>query len=284
MYTTLISVDQLKVLLNDGADVRIFDCSYDLMQPTVGHQQFIEKHIAGATHADLNQHLSTHDDTLRVNGGRHPLPSPTHFAKWLGQQGVSDQTQIVVYDRQSMSFCVRMWWMSRWCGHAAVAVLDGGLNAWIAAQGSLAHGESQATTPRSFSVRPALAQLVQTQHVAQHLGALQTIIDARATPRYRGEVEPLDPVAGHIPGALNRPFNNNLTADGLMKSAAQLREEFEALLGSQPASSVVHHCGSGVTATPNVLAMEVAGLGNTALYAGSWSEWCNTPGLPVEKG
>lgn len=145
-------------------------------------------------------------------------------------------------------------------------------------------GEAKATTQGNFELREPLVTLVHTSTVAQHLNnGTQTIIDARGAPRYRGEVEPLDPVAGHIPGALNRPFNTNLNADGFFKSADELRAEFAALLGNASAHNVVHHCGSGVSAVPNVLAMEVAGLGRTALYAGSWSEWCKTPGLPCEK-
>jgi thiosulfate/3-mercaptopyruvate sulfurtransferase len=284
MYTTLISVSELQDLQQRRSDVRVIDCSFDLMAPEKGHQQFLEQHIAQAQYADLNQNLSTHDDALRVNGGRHPLPSREHFAKWLQSIGISHDTQVVVYDRNSTSFCGRLWWMLKWCGHEAVAVLNGGLATWVAAGGALASGGAESVTQGDFSLRASLVTLVQTAEVAAQLGSSQTIIDARATPRYRGEVEPLDPVAGHIPGALNRPFNLNFTADGLMKPATQLREEFEALLNGRDAKSVVQHCGSGVTATPNVLAMYVAGLGMSALYAGSWSEWCNTAGLPVEKG
>jgi thiosulfate/3-mercaptopyruvate sulfurtransferase len=188
-----------------------------------------------------------------------------------------------------MNYCGRLWWMLKWCGHDAVAVLDGGFQAWVAAGGSVASGEATATSGATqpagnFAVREPLLKLVDTATVSSHLGdGTQTIVDARGAPRYRGEVEPLDPVAGHIPGALNRPFNTNLNADGFFKSADELRAEFAALLGSANPDTVVHHCGSGVSAVPNVLAMEVAGLGRTALYAGSWSEWCNTPGLPCEK-
>jgi thiosulfate/3-mercaptopyruvate sulfurtransferase len=185
-----------------------------------------------------------------------------------------------------MNYCGRLWWMLKWCGHEAVAVLDGGFQAWVAMGGSVSSGETirVAQTRGNFAVREPLLKLVGTATVSAHLGdGKQTIIDARGAPRYRGEVEPLDPVAGHIPGALNRPFNTNLNADGFFKSADELRAEFAALLGNAKPDSVVHHCGSGVSAVPNVLAMEVAGLGRTALYAGSWSEWCNTPGLPCEK-
>ena len=290
MYTTLISVAQLQALHAHGTPLAVFDCTFDLMNPDAGHAQYAEQHIAGAQHADLDQHLATHDATLRVNGGRHPLPQRYVFAAWLQSMGVNHNTQVVVYDRNGMNYCGRLWWMLKWCGHDAVAVLDGGFQAWLAAGGAVASGEASAAATSAtqaagnFSLREPLVKLVDTASVAQHLNdGTQTIVDARGAPRYRGEVEPLDPVAGHIPGALNRPFNTNLNAEGFFKSADELRAEFAALLGNAKPEHVVHHCGSGVSAVPNVLAMEVAGLGRTALYAGSWSEWCNTPGLPCEK-
>jgi thiosulfate/3-mercaptopyruvate sulfurtransferase len=175
--------------------------------------------------------------------------------------------------------------MLKWCGHEAVAVLDGGLQAWVAAGGAVSAGPAAPMQATTFSLRDPLVTLKFTAEVAAALNQpSQTIVDARAPARYKGETEPFDPVAGHIPGALNRPFNSNIGADGLMKSAAVLRAEFDALLSFQEPQHVVHHCGSGISAIPNILAMEVAGLGRTALYAGSWSEWCNTPGLPCAKG
>lgn len=282
MYTTLISA---KELTHFSGDLRIFDCSADLTNPPAGREQFESQHIAGALFADINTDLSSHDPAVAVNGGRHPLPSREHFAQWLGRMGVGPTTQVVVYDRQGMNFCGRLWWMLQWCGHEAVAVLDGGLQAWVAAGGELASGESPPTRASHFTLRPALVTLRLTAEVSADLGKpSQTVLDARAPARFRGETEPFDPVAGHIPGALNRPFNTNLGADGLMKPPAQLRAEFEALLAGHAANTVVHHCGSGISAIPNLLAMEVAGLGRTALYAGSWSDWCNTPGLPCAQG
>jgi thiosulfate/3-mercaptopyruvate sulfurtransferase len=284
MYTTLISVAQLQTLQSSGTPLAVFDCTFDLMNPPAGHAQFVEQHIAGAQHADLDEHLATHDPAVRVNGGRHPLPQREVFAAWLQSVGVNHDTQVVVYDRNGMNYCGRLWWMLKWCGHEAVAVLDGGFQAWVAAGGAVANGEALPRTPGNFALHDPLVTLVHTSTVAQHLSdGTQTLIDARGAPRYRGEVEPLDPVAGHIPGALNRPFNSNLNANGFLKSADELRAEFAALLGNAKPQTVVHHCGSGVSAVPNVLAMEVAGLGRTALYAGSWSEWCNTPGLPCHK-
>jgi thiosulfate/3-mercaptopyruvate sulfurtransferase len=280
MYTTLISVAQLQ-----STSAVIMDCSADLAKPEAGRQQFEEQHIANALFADINTDLATHDTALAINGGRHPLPSREHFAKWLGSCGISEHTQVVVYDRQGMNFCGRLWWMLKWCGHEAVAVLDGGLPAWVAAGGAVATGAALPVAPVAFPLRKPLLTLKHTADVSANLGRpAQTIVDARAPARYKGETEPFDPVAGHIPGALNRPFNNNLNAQGFMKSPTELRAEFEALLMGRSAESVVHHCGSGISAIPNVLAMEVAGLGRTALYSGSWSEWCNTPGLPCAKG
>ena len=282
MFTTLISAADLK---NLGLNVRIFDCSADLAKPEAGRQQFEEQHIAGAVFADINTDLSTHDPQLAVNGGRHPLPQREHFAHWLSQHGVSNHTQVVVYDRQGMNYCGRLWWMLKWCGHEAVAVLDGGLQAWLAAGGAVQSGPAPQAAAAHFELTAPLAVLKHTADISHALGKpTQTIVDARAPARYKGETEPFDPVAGHIPGALNRPFNSNIGADGFMKSAEVLRAEFEALLSFQEAQHVVHHCGSGISAIPNILAMEVAGLGRTALYAGSWSEWCNTPGLPCAKG
>jgi thiosulfate/3-mercaptopyruvate sulfurtransferase len=283
-FTTLISVAQLQALREQGITLKVFDCTSDLMNPAAGYTQFVEQHIAGATHANLDKHLSTHDDGIRVNGGRHPLPKREVFAAWLQSVGVNNDTQVVVYDRNGMNYCGRLWWMLKWCGHNAVAALDGGLQAWTAAGGAIASGEFVAQSGGTLTLREPLVTLVDTATLSAHLNdGSQIILDARATPRYRGEVEPLDPVAGHIPGALNRPFTTNLNADGFFKSADQLRAEFQALLGDANAANVVHHCGSGVSAVPNVLAMEVAGLGRSGLYAGSWSEWCNTPGLPCEK-
>ena len=280
MYTTLISVEQLKAV-----SAVVIDCSADLAKPEAGRLQFEEQHIADALFADINTDLATHDKALAINGGRHPLPSREHFAKWLGACGINEHSQVVVYDRQGMNYCGRLWWMLKWCGHEAVAVLDGGLQAWVAAGGAVVSGPAQPVTPAVFALRDPLLVLKHTAEVSAQLGRpTQTIVDARAPARYKGETEPFDPVAGHIPGALNRPFNTNVESDGCMKSPAVLRAEFEALLNGRDASSVVHHCGSGISAIPNVLAMQVAGLGTTALYAGSWSEWCNTPGLPCAQG
>lgn len=285
MYTTLISVEQLQQLQHSGKSLMVFDCSFELMKPTEGQQQYLKAHIAGAQRADLDQHLSAPDASVAVNGGRHPLPSREHFAAWLASIGFTSDIQAVAYDRQNSNYCGRLWWMLKWVGHEAVAVLDGGLQAWEAAGGAIASGPATARPTSAFTAGTEKAVLTSTAQVLQQLGRPnQTLVDARATPRFRGEVEPLDPVAGRIPGALNRPSGLNLGPDGKFKPAAQLRAEFLDLLAGLDPASVVHHCGSGVSAVPNLLAMEIAGLGRSALYAGSWSEWCSDPTRPMAQG
>lgn len=284
MYTTLISVEQLKGLQASGQAYMVFDCSCDLMKPEMADVMFESVRIQGARQAHLDRNLSTHDATA-VNGGRHPLPARESVAAWLGSLGFTNGMQAVVYDRNGANYCGRLWWMLKWLGHEAVAVLDGGLQAWQASGGAVASGPAvDDHSTSTFALKPALREWVSTAQLAPQVGHPDlTIIDARGAARYRGEMEPIDPVAGHIPGALNRPFNENLTPEGFFKSRDVLRAEFETILAGRNASTVVHHCGSGVSAVPNVLAMELAGLGVTRLYPGSWSEWCNTPGLPCAK-
>jgi len=287
MYTTLISVQQLKDLQASGQAFMVFDCSCDLMKPEMADVMFETVRIQGAKQAHLDRNLSTHGPTA-VNGGRHPLPSRETVAAWLGSLGFTNAMQAVVYDRNGANYCGRLWWMLKWLGHDAVAVLDGGLQAWQAAGGAVDSGAAftafTAASSATFALKPALREWVSTADLAPKVGhANLTLIDARGAARYRGEMEPIDPVAGHIPGALNRPFNENLTAEGFFKSPQVLRAEFETLLAGRDATTVVHHCGSGVSTVPNILAMELAGLGLTRLYPGSWSEWCNTPGLPCAK-
>jgi thiosulfate/3-mercaptopyruvate sulfurtransferase len=289
MYTTLISVAQLQALHSSGAPLQVFDCSFDLTQPEAGRAMFAQSHIAGAVYADLNTDLSVKGDpavTGALSGGRHPLPAREAFAQWLAATGFDNSKQAVVYDRQGVNYCGRLWWMLKWLGHDAVAVLDGGLQAWEAQGGAVESGAQAAPSAvGAFTVSASKVVLVDAATVQKQLGRpMQTIVDARAKPRFKGELEPLDPVAGHIPGALNRPFGTNLTPEGFFKPAAVLRSELEALLGDRPANSVVHHCGSGVSAIPNVLAMEIAGLEGSALFAGSWSEWCGDPTRPVAQG
>ena len=283
-YDLLITTSQLQQMLSDKAPVRIFDCSFDLADAAVGHQQYLQTHIPGAVYAHLDTALSDKHGT-GVSGGRHPLPTREKFAVWLSSVGLANDMQAVVYDRNSANYCGRLWWMLKWAGHANVAVLDGGLQAWQAAGGTVASGEEPAHFQTNFALGPEIAELVATKTVADNLGRpIQTLIDARGAPRFRGEVEPLDPIAGHIPGALNRPFGQNIGADGKFKPASALKAEFETLLAGRDPASVVHHCGSGVSAVPNILAMQIAGLGMTGLYAGSWSDWCSDSARPMAQG
>ena len=298
-YTTLISAEQLHALQAGAAPLMVFDCSFDLAQPEAGFEHYRAAHIPGAVYANLDADLSAkhgrpgkdgsvviaQEADVPASGGRHPLPSREKFAAWLSGVGFANNMQAAVYDRNGTMICGRLWWMLKWLGHDAVAVLDGGLAAWLAAGFEVTGREEPAHFQSNFVPGPALVTLATTQTVARRLDdPAQTLVDARAAPRYRGEMEPLDPVAGHIPGARNRPYTDNFGPDGRFKPAAQLRAEFESLLADRDPSTAVHHCGSGVSALPNLLAMRVAGLGTTALYAGSWSEWSNTPGLPTRQG
>lgn len=292
--------ERLQATPGEGQQPRlvVVDCSFDLMNPSAGHEQYLQNHIPGALYAHLDQDLSQKDPAKgpTASGGRHPLPTREQFASTLGQWGIDDpNTQVVAYDRNGNMVGGRLWWMLQWCGHAQVAVLDGGWAAWTAAgfpteAGPVAHGDvsapglkTGAATP--YPLSPALVQLVSASDVLQQLGsAQQTLIDARANPRFKGDVEPLDPAAGHIPGALNRPFSDNFNAQSLYHAPEALRATFDNLLGTRPASSVVLHCGSGVSAIPNLIAMKLAGYPTPALFAGSWSEWCSDPSRPVAKG
>jgi len=285
MYTTLISAEQLKALQASGQPLMIFDCSFELMKPEMADIMFSNVRIQGAQQAHLDRNLSCRDGS-GVNGGRNPLPARESLSAWLGGLGFQNKMQAVVYDRNGANYCGRLWWMLKWLGHDAVAVLNGGLQAWQAAGGAVESG-APATTPaqsNTFELKPALREWLSTAQLAPQVGHPEvTLIDARSPVRFRGEMEPIDPVAGHIPGALNRPFAENLDANGFFKSAEVLRAEFEKLLGGRKPESVVHYCGSGVSTLPNLLAMELAGLGSTRLYPGSWSEWSGTPGLPCAK-
>ena len=295
MYTMLISAEEFKALRSSGARQMVFDCSFELMNPAAGERAYRSAHIPGAVYAHLDTALSDpgvieadgthHPHPDAASGGRHPLPSREKFAMWLSSVGFANDMQAVVYDRNGSVYCGRLWWMLKWAGHDAVAVLDGGLQAWQASGGDVTDAVEPSHFQSNFALGPELRRLVTVDEVVQHLGqGNQTLIDARAGARFRGEVEPLDPVAGHIPGALNRPGAENMTPDGRFKPAQQLRNEFEKVLGGRDAASVVHHCGSGVSAVPNIIAMELAGFGATALFAGSWSEWCGDASRPVATG
>lgn len=284
-HTLLISPEGLRAALAspDAADrLVILDASFDLADPAAGERAYAEGHLPGARYVHLDRDLSGPRTGLN---GRHPLPARAAFAATAGRLGVAPGVQVVVYDRQGSSFAVRAWWLLRWLGHEAVAVLDGGLPAWQAMGGELSTTPAPAGARPPYPERPSLVATVDADVLLARLDdGRSRVIDARAPERYRGDVEPLDPVAGHIPGAVNRFFKDNLGPDGSFKPAAQLRAEFEALLEGRPAGQVIHQCGSGVTACHNLLAMELAGLSGASLYPGSWSEWCSDPRRPVARG
>lgn len=279
----LVSAQELHALLQTPDTPIVADCRHNLANAQWAAEAFASARIPGAIFVSIDDDLSA-----KPNGrnGRHPLPAPAEFAQRLGQWGIGNHSHVVVYDQGSGMFAARLWWMLRWLGHTQVQVLDGGFAQWEKLGLPIEAGPATSAKHPATTFTPAvqdymLRTVAQTQ---ASLGDGKTLIlDARAPERFRGDVEPLDPVAGHIPGAQNRPFAENFR-DGLMKPAAELREEYLRLLAGRPTSSLIHQCGSGVTALANVLAMEHAGLPGSTLYAGSWSEWCSDPARPVETG
>ena len=282
LYTTLINSNELAGHVNDSNWV-ILDCRHDLLKPTAGSDAFAAGHIQNAQFADIDTALSG-PKTARGPAftGRHPLPDRTALLATLRGWGIDDDTQVVAYDGQGGMFAARLWWLLRWVGHGAVAVLDGGLAAWQA-QGLPLVTPVAPRPAGNLTEQASLTRTVTVQDVIANLDtqALQ-VLDARAPNRYRGENETIDPVGGHIPGAKNRFFKDNLQLDGRFKHAAELEKEFAGLI-SKPETAILQ-CGSGVTACHNLLAMEVAGLPGAALYPGSWSEWCADPARPVATG
>jgi thiosulfate/3-mercaptopyruvate sulfurtransferase len=256
---------------------RVFDCRHDLAKPDLGEQQYREGHIQGALFAHLERDLS---GKKTGRNGRHPLPDPQDFEKWLEKTGLTPKDQVVCYDAGPGSMAARLWWMLRWVGHDAVAVLDGGFAKWTK------EGRPVTADVRRFAATPYPIRLRAEMSVTagEVLKDGKLLVDARAPARYRGDQEPIDPVAGRIPGALNRFSMDNLTPRGTHKPVAELRREFEHVLGGRKPEDVVNYCGSGVAACHNLLAMEVAGLSGGKLYAGSWSEWIADPSRPRESG
>ena len=277
---TLVTVEQLRSHLEDPGWC-VLDVRHDLMDVTAGRRAYDAGHIPGAAFASTDDDLS---GAKTGRNGRHPLPGRENLVQTFRRWGVDDDTQIVAYDAQGGNFAVRLWWLARWLGHARVAVLDGGWPVWLARTG-LSSTERPTRMPGHFTVRPSLMPLVEVDDIVRNLESRERLVlDARTPERYRGEQEPIDPVAGHIPGARNRPWQRNLNPDQTFKSPQSLRQEFEAALGSRAPGQVAHQCGSGVTACHNLLAMELAGLPGSALYAGSWSEWIADAARPVAVG
>lgn len=277
MHTTLISVPDLAAHLDDARWV-VCDCRHDLADVEAGRRAYHASHIPGARFVHLDEDLSA---PMTGRNGRHPLPDPGQFARRLGDLGIANESQVVAYDASGGCYAARMWWMLRWLGHDAVAVLDGGWNAWLAASHSISKEAPEIRTAR-FTPRFRPDAAVDANTIAERLGKPGPfLLDARSADRFRGENETLDPVAGHIPGAVNRFFKRNLDGNGRFRPPAELAEELSDMLGQCPASDVIHYCGSGVTACHNLLAMEIAGLSGSRLYPGSWSEWCSDPSRPV---
>ncbi len=256
---------------------RVFDCRHDLAKPDLGESQYREGHIPGALFAHLERDLS---GRKTGKNGRHPLPDPQDFERWLEKTGLTPKDQAVCYDAGNGSMAARLWWMLRWIGHENVAVLDGGLAKWTK-EGRPLTIAVPLFTPLNYPIKLRKDLAVDAGTIEKNLRKL-FLLDARAPARYRGEQEPIDPVAGRIPGASNRFNSENLSAQGTFKNAAELKKEFEAILGGR--SEVVHYCGSGVSACHNLLAMEIAGLKGGKLYPGSWSEWIADPKRPQERG
>ena len=280
MFDTLISVADLAARRGDANWV-ICDCRHDLADTAAGRRAYAESHIPGARFVHLDEDLSA-----RKTGrnGRHPLPDPDKFARRLGELGIANEKQVVAYDASGGPYAARLWWMLHWLGHDAAAVLDGGWNAWVNAQHPVTDQISRIEAGR-FIPRPRREAAVDVKAVAARVGKPgPMLLDARIPGRFRGENETLDPVAGHIPGAVNRPWQLNLETNGRFRTAAELRKEFSETLEGHAPGQVTHYCGSGVTACHNLLAMEVAGLTGSLLYPGSWSEWCSDPSRPVARG
>ena len=278
-YRTLIDTATLAKNL-DSSDWRIFDVRHDLARPELGRQQYAEGHLPGASFVDLDTELS---GSKTGTNGRHPLPDAETFMATLGAWGIRPGQQVVVYDASGGTYAGRLWWMLRWMGHYSVALLDGGFPKWekegrpVTAEVPHYSSAAYRGAPRTMHVDAAF--------IKANLGKPEvTVIDARAAGRFAGVGETIDPVGGHIPGALNRPFSENLGKDGCFKAPETLAKEFAALLGNRSATQIVHQCGSGVSACHNLLAMEIAGLAGSRLYPGSWSEWCSNPKRPIAIG
>jgi thiosulfate/3-mercaptopyruvate sulfurtransferase len=278
-FTTLVGTTELAAHLDDPAWV-ILDCRHDLARPDSGAQEYAKAHVPGAHFLHLDRDLAA---PPTGKNGRHPLPEPQAFMRKLGAAGVDTSKQVVAYDAKISVYASRLWWMLRWLGHDKVAVLDGGYAKW-----------TKEGRPVSDAIpQPALADFAgrlraMSVDAAAVLGSIgrpgSVLVDARSPDRFRGENETLDPVGGRIPGSINRFFRDNLGANACFKPAAELAGDYRALLGEAAPGTVVHSCGSGVSACHNLLAMEIAGLSGSRLYPGSWSEWCSDPGRPTEKG
>jgi thiosulfate/3-mercaptopyruvate sulfurtransferase len=274
--STLVSTEELS--RNLGA-WRLFDCRHDLAKPELGESQYREAHLPGAAFASLDSDLSGQKDGTN---GRHPLPDPGAFIAWLGQQGLKPEDRVACYDAGNGAMAARLWWMLRWVGHENVAVLDGGFAKWVK-EGRPVTAEIARVAPTRYPAR-VRANAAMDVHEVEKTLSNSLLLDARAAARWRGESEPIDPVAGRIPGAKNRFNMDNVQADGTFKSRDALKKDFLSVLGGRSPGETIHYCGSGVAACHNLLAMEHAGLPGGKLFAGSWSEWIADTARPRERG
>ena len=276
-YSTLIKPEQLKPHL-DHPTWAVVDCRFDLLDPTKGEREYLEEHIPGAVYAHIERDLSA---LPTGSNGRHPLPTPESLSAVFIRWGIGSDVQVVAYDASGGPFASRLWWCLRYLGHEAVAVLNGGFHSWKHAGFPICSGEEN-RSPRTFIPRIQTNMRADTAQLISQIGSASSLLlDARAPQRFRGEEEPLDPVAGHIPGAVNRFWELNLDDAGQFLPPEVLQAQFETLLGGTSPQSIIGYCGSGVTSCHNLLAMAYAGLHGSRLYPGSWSEWCADPARPV---
>jgi thiosulfate/3-mercaptopyruvate sulfurtransferase len=279
-FTTLMDAHELRAM-PASTDLLVVDCRFDLADPSAGERAYAQAHIPGALYAHLDRDLS---GSVTPATGRHPLPDPVEFAQILSRWGIAPATQVVAYDASGGMIAARLWWMLRWLGHRGVAVLDGGLAAWCDAGGTLDRSAAM-RTPTRFVGRHGTRAAVSTAELVELLDAGGCLlVDARSAERFEGRSEPIDPVAGHVPGSLNFACQGNLSANGRFLGRDALRAAWKRLLSGRPAEAIVSMCGSGVTACHNLLALEHAGLGEGRLYPGSWSEWIRDPSRPAVKG
>lgn len=279
MFQTLITPEQLAPHLNDPL-WRVFDCRHELSNPEAGERAYRQSHIPNAQFLHLDRDLS---GRKTGKNGRHPLPDPAAFAELMARCGVSNSSQVIAYDDAGGMCAARLWWMLRWLGHKHVAVLDGSFPAWQQA-GLPITSEIPKVQPAKFEWQLS-DQPVDIASVMSKLGDPKVLLlDCRGADRFRGENETIDPVAGHIPGAINRPFRDNLTPEGRFRSPNDLRKDYSSILRDRPTDNVVAYCGSGVSACHNLLALAYAGFDGARLYAGSWSEWCSDGQRPIATG
>lgn len=275
----LIKVQQLKTMMDEQQDFLLFDCRFDLVDSNAGYKSYLEGHIPGAIYVHSDKDLASEKNG---RNGRHPLPSINQWQKTYASLGITPNSRVVIYDNQSCMYAVRLWWMLKAVGHQHIELLDGGYSSWCQSGYPSEQSETFRKATPETTLNPFMNLVLAGDVVANLERKDFTILDARSNDRYHGQNETLDPVAGHIPGALNRFFKDNLKPDGTFKESDVLLSEFKAILGELPSEKIVHQCGSGITACHNMFAMELAGLAGSSIYAGSWSEWSADPSRPVE--